>query len=144
MNQVPAYRSLNWHDPCITIKCSELGFCYYYSNKNWMTGAIFKYICMVIDSQARNLNRKFLILLDNAPCHNTTASYINLGFLYLPPNTTSYLQPLDASIIQNFKVKYQNYQYTLGTGRYISEKIDNPDNLSKLTQLESMKFILRA
>ncbi|OAD75672.1 Homeodomain-like DNA binding domain-containing transcription factor, partial [Phycomyces blakesleeanus NRRL 1555(-)] len=114
---------------------------YYHNDKSWMTGAIFRYICKIINRRARNLGRKILVLLDNAACHNTYDNYTNVEFLYLPPNTTSYLQPLDASIIQNFKVKYQYYQYILATQRYISNMVINSDGYFKLSQLEGMNFI---
>nr|KAG5686112.1 hypothetical protein BaRGS_013103 [Batillaria attramentaria] len=34
-----------------------------------------------------------------------------VGVLYLPPNATSKLQPLDAGIIENFKIKYRSIIY---------------------------------
>ncbi|OAD75105.1 hypothetical protein PHYBLDRAFT_67870 [Phycomyces blakesleeanus NRRL 1555(-)] len=89
----------------------EHSFQYYHNDKSWMTGAIFRDICKIIDRRARNLGRKILVLLDNAACHNTHDNYTNVEFLYLPPNTTSYLQPLDAGIIQEFKVKYRHQRY---------------------------------
>ena len=49
----------------------------------------------------RNLllvQKKVVLIIDNATCH---------GIIFLLKNTTSRLQPLDAGIIQNFKVKYR-------------------------------------
>ena len=49
----------------------------------------------------RNLllvQRKVVLIIDNATCH---------PIIFLLKNTTSRLQPLDAGIIQNFKVKYR-------------------------------------
>ena len=50
-------------------------------------------------------NRKILLLVDNAPTHNLLdIELTNVTIHYLPPNTTAYLQPLDAGIIHSFKV----------------------------------------
>ena len=49
----------------------------------------------------RNLllvQRKVVLITDNTTCH---------PIIFLLKNTTSRLQPLDAGIIQNFKVKYR-------------------------------------
>jgi hypothetical protein len=52
-------------------------------------------------------NRKILLLADNAPTHlvDETIQLSNVNVHFLPPNTTSHLQPLDAGIINSFKVK---------------------------------------
>ena len=51
-------------------------------------------------------NRKFLLLVDNAPVHNISNPELltNITIHYLPSNTTAHLQPADAGIINSFKV----------------------------------------
>ena len=53
-----------------------------------------------------NLAFKVLLLLDNAPSHSTDLSHPNVQIEFLPPNTTSLLQPLDQGIIAAFKAYY--------------------------------------
>lgn len=52
-------------------------------------------------------NRTILLLADNAPTHllDETIQLSNVNVHFLPPNTTAHLQPLDAGIINSFKVK---------------------------------------
>ena len=49
-----------------------------------------------------------LLLLDNAPSHPYTLCDINdnIKLLFLPPNTSSLLQPLDQGVIQTIKSYY--------------------------------------
>ena len=52
--------------------------------------------------------RKILLLIDNCPAHPpVTAS--NVRLVFLPPNTTSRLQPCDAGIIRAFKAHYRKH-----------------------------------
>ena len=51
--------------------------------------------------------KKILMLLDNFSGHVVDVNQFKMiTFSYLPPNTTSQLQPLDAGIIRSFKAKY--------------------------------------
>ena len=54
-------------------------------------------------------NRNVLLFLDNAPVHpeNLVGKYSNTKIVFLSRNATSHLQPLDAGIVKNFKVKYR-------------------------------------
>ncbi|XP_064111291.1 tigger transposable element-derived protein 1-like [Macrobrachium nipponense] len=59
--------------------------------------------------QKNNLPLKALLILDNAPAHppglqdDILEEFQFVKVLYLPPNTTSILQPMDQQVIANFK-----------------------------------------
>jgi len=91
-------------------KNKDLRYHKYTSNaKAWMTSNIFTNELMEWDSELRrNNNRKILLLVDNCPAHpNLNDSLSQIKLVFLPPNTTSILQPLDQGVIRNFKVYYR-------------------------------------
>ena len=55
----------------------------------------------------RQQNHNILLLANNAPTYliDETIQLSNIKVHFLPPNTTSHLQPLDAGIINSFKVR---------------------------------------
>ena len=88
---------------------------YYYSNKGWMTSYIWgHYTSFNLENELRNYCRekniafKILLLCDNFSGHNQTFSVTSehVTVLFLPPNTTSLIQPMDQGIIRMFKVNY--------------------------------------
>lgn len=78
-----------------------------------MTEAIFAdwfRNCYLVEAEQfmRAINQDFRILLimDNCPSHPTYLSKENVEVVFLPPNTTSLLQPLDQGIVKQFKQSY--------------------------------------
>lgn len=80
----------------------------YFCNKNaWMTTEIWNSILQKLDLQMIKEKRKIVILADNAACHKITSQFKMIEVKFLPPNTTSIIQPLDAGIIHSFKSAYR-------------------------------------
>ena len=78
---------------------------YYWNSQAWMQTSIWDDYLKKLDKKMCIYNRKILLLVDNAPTHNLLdIELTNVTIHYLPPNTTAYLQPLDAGIIHSFKV----------------------------------------
>jgi len=78
---------------------------YYWNSQAWMQTSIWNDYLKKLDKKMCIYNRKILLLVDNAPTHNLLdIELTNVTIHYLPPNTTAYLQPLDAGIIHSFKV----------------------------------------
>jgi DDE superfamily endonuclease len=81
----------------------QLGFFYRYNKKAWMTGLLFQEWLNTLERQMKIAGRN-LVILDNAPshvCENFELQYVEV--LFLPPNATSKIQPLDAGIIAALK-----------------------------------------
>ena len=80
---------------------------YFDDSKSWMQVEIMEKVLDTLNHQMRKQGRKVILFLDNATVHLTSLidMYSNI-IVFLPKNTTSRLQPLDAGIIQ-FKKKYR-------------------------------------
>ena len=60
------------------------------------------------NNKLANKGRKIALVLDNATCH-PKITLSNIELVFLPPNTTSHIQPMDQGIIANFKRHYRHY-----------------------------------
>ncbi|KAG0438489.1 Tigger transposable element-derived protein 6 [Dictyocoela muelleri] len=82
-------------------------------------------------------NKKILLISDNCPSHRVKIEITNVEMIFLPKNSTSRLQPLDAGIISSFKAKF--YEYQLSS---IVEKITNEVHIEKLYKSITLKDAL--
>ena len=81
----------------------------YQSNKNaWMTAEIWREWMKRIDSRMCSKKRSIVMLCDNWAAHSNDTKLINVKLVFLPPNTTSLIQPIDMGIIANFKKLYRS------------------------------------
>ncbi|KAF0727427.1 hypothetical protein Ae201684_014539 [Aphanomyces euteiches] len=85
----------------------EMQLDYSRSKKGWMTSTLFREWLERFNSSMAVQDRKVLLLVDNASSHRAIESLSNVEVRFLPPNTTAYLQPLDAGIIAALKKKIQ-------------------------------------
>ena len=83
---------------------------YYYANKKaWMDSELMEEILRTLSRKSAADDSKILLFIDNALSHPEAFSdcFSHVQIVFLPRNTTSKLQPLDAGIIKNFKVFYR-------------------------------------
>ena len=96
-----------------------------------MTGEILVNYLTSFNQKMRIEKRSILLLLDNAGCHPPEMvqdKFSNIKILFLLPNTTSKLQPLDLGIIANFKVHYKRLFL-----QHVLARIDEAKNATKVT-----------
>ena len=85
----------------------------YRSNpKAWMLITVFQNWLEEFNSVVvqKYKGQRVLLLLDNCPSHKIDGlAFSHVDVLFLPPNTTSKLQPMDAGIIMSFKRHYRHH-----------------------------------
>ena len=110
----------------------EHGFYYLHNKKAWMTRVFFQMFIKYFNNHVNK--RRVLLLLDNAPSHiwneNHKVDFSNLNIIFLPLNTISKLQSMNADIIASFKHHYHKCQL-----EYIINIIDAGKNSYKIDQL---------
>ncbi|XP_037576676.1 tigger transposable element-derived protein 6-like [Dermacentor silvarum] len=79
---------------------------YTHNTKVWMTGEIFRKWLTDFHKEMSAKKRKVLLLLDNCSTHHVNAHLSAVEVLFLSPNTTAKMQPMDEGVIANFKVHY--------------------------------------
>ena len=92
----------------------------------WMEGGIFEAWILQLNNQLKNQNQKVIMILDNASSHvvsfakvgesrgYSTLELSNMTLVFLPPNVTSIVKPLDQGIIASFKIQYMKKNYIVG------------------------------
>ena len=79
---------------------------YYNNTRAWMNGPIFHSYMKNWNDELARQRCHILLLIDNAPSH-IVDEYSNIKIQFLPPNTTSKIQPLDQGIIRSVKCAYR-------------------------------------
>ena len=85
------------------------GIPYHSNTKAWMNNEIMTALLATLNRRLLRTGRKILLLIDNVSSHDPALQekFSNIKVVFLPINTTSKLQPLDAGIIKNFKCHYR-------------------------------------
>jgi hypothetical protein len=84
------------------------------------------------DKNLRGESRTIILLLDNASVHKIFSGNepTNIKIRFLPPNTTSALQPCDAGIIHSFKSQYRKL-FVRHKLQLLEERLENCDNFEE-------------
>ena len=116
---------------------------YFTNQKPWMTSDIMRNILACTNRKLKSECRNVLLFLDNAPCYPSGLSFSNIKVIFLPKNATSRLQPLDAGIIQNFKVKYRKLLL-----KFVISRVDKQTTAAEIAKevdiLKAIRWIQEA
>ena len=82
----------------------KLPVIYRANKKAWMVGKIFEEWVRMLDKRMTLLQRNIALIIDNCAAHPNVDKLKSIKIYFLPPNTTSVIQPMDMGIINNLKV----------------------------------------
>ena len=122
-----------------------LGVHYFSNKKAWMNGEIMSKVLKRHDRKMKLQNRNFLLFLDSATSHQEwiQKSLTNFKLVFLPKNTTSRLQPLNAGIIRAFKLKYRKLLIKYVISR-VDENMRAPDIIKAVDILKVIGWVKSA
>jgi len=111
--------------------------CEYKSQKkSWMNSEIFEEWVRKIDRKFRVDDRKIALIIDNCPAHPVIPNLTNVQLVFLPPNTTSILQPMDQGVIRSLKAHYRGRVV-----RLLCRALEKKEPCPKISILQAMKIL---
>ena len=111
--------------------------CEYNSQKKrWMNSEIFEEGVRKLDRKFRADDLKIALIIDNCPAHPSISNLTNYQIVFLPPNTTSILQPMDQGVIRSLKAHYRGRVV-----RLLCRALEKKEPCPKISILQSMKIL---
>ena len=105
-------------------------------NKSWMDSVLFEEWIREMDTKFTKEKKKVALIIDNCPAHPTIDNLKSIELVFLPPNTTSKLQPMDQGVIRSLKAYYKS----LALQRLVVA-IDKGKDLPVFSILDAMKML---
>ena len=100
-----------------------------------MTGYLFGEWIKKLASSFQDQDRKVVIFMHNCPAHPEIKIFTNISLIFLPPNPTSAIQPIDQGVIRSLKAHYRRRIV-----RLCIKSLDENKPLPKITPLQAMKI----
>lgn len=116
--------------------CHQLPVNYKSNKKAWMTSEIFTDELRSWNDELHRKNRKILLLVDNCPAHPDVKNLSNIKLVFMPPNSSSILQPMDQGVIYSLKSNYRRMLLAK-----MINSIDNGAEQFSVSLLDAINFI---
>ena len=101
-----------------------------------MDSVLFEEWIREMNTKFTKEKKKVALIIDNYPAHPTINYLKSIKLIFLPPNTTSKLQPIDQGVIRSLKAYYK----ALALQRVVLA-INKGKNLSVFSILDVMKML---
>lgn len=119
----------------------QYGFDYWYNKKAWMTSVLFFMWLQRFDAYiGRRAGRKAILLIDTCSAHGNIEAIPplrNVVVKFLPPSTTSKIQPMDAGIVAAVKLRFRKMHME----RALDAIDESIKDIYKIDQLTAMRLI---
>ena len=109
---------------------------YHAQKKSWMNSELFEEWVREQDEKFEIEGRKVALIIDNCLAHPVIENLKSITLYFLPPNTTSALQPMDQGVIWSLKSKYRTHII-----QKVLAAIDPENQLPVISILEALKVL---
>ena len=72
-----------------------------------MDSILFEEWVLEVNRRFTKEGREIVLFVDNCPAHPSIDNLVSTELIFLPPNTTSKLQPMDQVVIRSLKPHYK-------------------------------------
>ena len=76
-----------------------------------MDSILFEEWVREIDRRFTTEGKKIALVVDNCLAHPSIDNLVSVDLIFLPPNTTSKLQPMDQGVIRSLKAYYKSLSF---------------------------------
>ena len=102
-----------------------------------MNSEIFEEWVRKLDRKFRADDRNIALIIDNCPAYPSISNLTNVQLVFLPPNTTSILQPMDQGVIRSLKAHYRGKVV-----RLLCRALEKKEPCPKTSILQSVKILV--
>ena len=134
--KLPVFVIWKSKSPCCFKSVKHLPCEYKSQKKSWMNSEIFEEWVRKLNRKFRADDRKIALIIDNCPAHPSISNLTNVQIVFLPPNTTSILQPMDQGVIRSIKAHYRGRVV-----RLLCSALEKRETCPKISIFQSLKIL---
>ena len=101
-----------------------------------MDSILFEEWVREVDRRFTKEGRKIVLLVDNCPANPSIDNLVSTELMFLPPNTTSKLQPMDQGVIRSLKAHYKTMSI-----KTLIDAIEKKKPLPEFSILDAMQML---